>query len=65
MVSSGNRSKCFVEVFQILQNIMHSEDRYFLRFEDKGIEFIIGLSTNRTFVATLPVFYYSFLCGKC
>ena len=64
MVSSGNRSKCFVEVFQILQNIMHSEDRYFLRFEDKGIEFIIGLSTNRTFVATRPVFYYAFLCGK-
>ena len=64
MISSGNRSKCFVEVFQILQNIMHSKNRYFLGFEDKRIEFIIGLSTTWTFVASCPVFYYAFLCGK-
>ena len=64
MVSSGNRSKCFVEIFQILQNIMHSKDRYFLGFKDKGIEFIVGLSTTWTFVASCPVFYYAFLCGK-
>ena len=61
MISSGNRSKFFVEVFQILQNIMHSKDRYFLGFEDKRIEFIIGLSTTWTFVASCPVFYYAFL----
>ena len=64
MISSGNRSKCLVEVFQILQNIMHSKDRYFLGFKDKGIEFIVGLSTTWTFVASCPVFYYAFLCGK-
>ena len=46
MISSGNGSKCLIEIFQILQNIMYSKDRYFLRFEDKRIEFIIGLSTT-------------------
>ena len=46
MVSSGNRSKCLIKIFQILQNIMHSKNRYFLGFEDKRIEFIIGLSTT-------------------
>ena len=64
MISSGNRSKCLVEVFQILQNIMHSKNRYFLGFKDKGIEFIVGLSTTWTFVAPCPVFNYTFLCGK-
>lgn len=37
MISSGNGSKCLIEIFQILQNIMYSKDRYFLRFEDKGL----------------------------
>lgn len=46
VISSGNGSKCLIEIFQILQNIMYSKDRYFLRFEDKRIEFIIGLSTT-------------------
>lgn len=64
MISSGNGSKCLIEIFQILQNIMYSKDRYFLRFEDKRIEFIIGLSTTLAFVASCPVFYYAFLCGK-
>ena len=64
MISSGNRSKCLIEVFQILQNIMYSKDRYFLRFEDKRIEFIVGFSTTWAFVAPCPVLYYAFLCGK-
>jgi hypothetical protein len=42
---------------------MHSKDRYFLGFKDKGIEFIVGLSTTWTFVASCPVFNYTFLYG--